>query len=747
MEQARVSTGRQAWHGIMRLLIVAACLVACKGEPPAAQVLDSPVDEAATGQLRWLFFKLIGREPGLNEKSSTFGDDTYANLKTKTYAEQIAAILGSDTFYQEGFWHFHEDRLLLGAETAYTDAFDRASLKLEMADVARSDNYWDIFTYRDRYLPLNMIKLRNCTKYLTDDNATTRTRSKCASFLQAVLHPEAEHRSDPDPSNNNACLGYPEDGEYRYKARKFTSIYKDRCCASIAAQDTEFCQRIDGDYTTLFEEGFCSTADKQDNNSHCVEKEKDPAGGAVQQGASSKEQQEKPSYSPKFDWDEIQIDTALLLYSSLHLSEGSTTPIEVAAPSDGKLSGETYKGFLKVMFPAELQGLHASPLWLSTHYISDNNQHLHRARIIYHSWFCEGISPDQATADGGGPKGDDVDEFVAQYFPKNDKHAQSHKSCYDCHKMVQPLANYFGKMSVGQKYEDGGAQVQLNAARFFQEDTGGKLPLRENIGTGYYNLYEEKFYGDGDGDDYGHNVGGMAGLAKLLSQLPKVKSCVVKYTWNRIFGCQAALSEKEISDATLHLTSYQNLLTYLLNTDKARAYFIPDGEDNKWNGEDALMAMVKEERAAQQSLDCQYNSPKGASNLVSIDSLGKGIVGSSTIEGDKRNNEGVCARCHYGNKSLSSGKLFMTDPDASKEIFNEDISPDFLTTIYRRTNSTEFGILMPMGGYPENAYPGARQIFKCFIERKAEEKGVKLPELSSSCATIDHQKIHRMTTP
>ena len=96
---------------IAYLIIVAVLTtITCKGEPPAARVLDSNYDGAKVVQLNGLFSKLIGREAGRRDRS--IGGISKAELRTKSYGEQIDGILQSEQFYREGFWHFHEDRLL-----------------------------------------------------------------------------------------------------------------------------------------------------------------------------------------------------------------------------------------------------------------------------------------------------------------------------------------------------------------------------------------------------------------------------------------------------------------------------------------------------------------------------------------------------------------------------------------------------------------------------------------------------------
>ena len=724
------------------IIATALTAAACKGEPPVAQVLDSNSDKPSVVQFNGLFFKLIGRQVGRRDRSD-IGGISKAQLEKKSYDEQIDSILQSEQFYREGFWHFHEDRLLLGKAVRDNSAIvDHEALKLEMEDVARSDNYWDIFTYSDRWLPLDGLQLNDCSDYLDSEPNSDyhdENQRRCTHFLQAVLHPEVEHRDN--------CIYYSD--EEGKKARKFTDIYKDRCCSategSIAEQDTELCNRMKTDYEILFQENFCAVAAKPVIDSYC--KKTGNSGGDPKELQSEGDGDGNTiAEALPFTWDKSNIYKALSLYISLHLSEGAADVfIEASiAPPKAEESiyrrGDEYESFIKVTLPTALQGIHASPYWLSTHYTSDNNQHLHRARIIYHSWFCEGISPNQAKKEGGKP--DDTEQF-SDYFPEGDKHAESHNNCYDCHKMIQPLANYFGSMSAGVRYEDG-ITLGLSAARFLQKETDGKkLPFPKSIGTGYYNPTKGEFF------EWGHKQPGMAGLAELLSNLPKVKSCVVKYTWNKIFGCGAELSEKEISDATSYLPNYRALLKHLMMTEKAQAYFIPEEGTEKWNGEEILLEMVAEEREARR-WRCKSEKGEQEEKLQEEEFADKHELNGESIANVS------CVGCHS-----TDTRFFTTNTDGEK-VFNSDIDPDFLKTIYLRSNSATLGPMMPQSGYQEikkldddldnwselksrktNSREIQRNIFKCFIENKAAEMGVKLPELKS-CVDIDHKKIHEI---
>ena len=523
---------------------VALVVFACKGEPPAAQVLDSRSDKPEVVQLSGLFKKLIGRELGIVDNRNKINGHTIAELQQKSYAEQIDNILQSKQFHEEGFWHFHEDRLLLGRETVSAEESDRASLKLEMADVARSDNYWNILTYRDRWLSLRELKLNACSDYIDtesdayypEEERPQRQREdqhRCSHFLQAVMHPQVEHEY--------ICTYYQDDnGEQKQKARKFTESFKSRCCPSvgesIAAQHKNMCNQIDEGYSNLFGENFCAVAAKPISDNCAVQDDADDKGDDKDNSPPSPPEIATLPPLP-FTWDENKFYQALSLYISLHLSEDEDANlfIAVSVPQNEEIiyrrDKETNASFIKATFPADLQGIHASPYWLSKHYTSVSNQHLHRARIIYHSWFCEGISPDQVKAEGEPPNPQEVSD-LAKYFPAGNQHVQKYSNCFDCHKVIQPLANYFGRLSAGQRYDDD--RRLKNAAKFLQEelvDGDKSLPLREDIGTGYYSTAAEMFQVGG----LGHNKPGMAGLADLLDTHRRVKYCVVRYTWNKNF--------------------------------------------------------------------------------------------------------------------------------------------------------------------------------------------------------------------
>ena len=72
------------------------------------------------------------------------------------YQLALEKILASDAYFDDGFFHLHRHRLLLqrpdSEQAVRLSQHDYEELRMEMSDLARSDNYWDILSYRDRWL-------------------------------------------------------------------------------------------------------------------------------------------------------------------------------------------------------------------------------------------------------------------------------------------------------------------------------------------------------------------------------------------------------------------------------------------------------------------------------------------------------------------------------------------------------------------------------------------------------------------
>ena len=340
--------------------------------------------------------------------------------------------------------------------------------------------------------------------------------------------------------------------------------------------------------------------------------------------------------------------------------------------------------FVKVKFPNSLgvQGIHASPYWLSMHRTTVQNQQLHRARIIWHSWFCSSISPDQAVETNQAPSETELAK-VSRYFAENDQHAKGDRNCFDCHKMIQPVANYFGKMSVGYPY--GKYLPRELIERYLQiDDRAFSRP------GGYYNPR------DGTITNTGY---GLEGLANLLQFLPRVHRCVVNSTWNEFFGSKYSLTSSELATAVKFFAdsgfNYRKLLTHLLTKEKAISYFTV-------------------------SHDQFYDM---------CDELTAEISGAIIIKQ-------TCTNCH------ASGPYsdFLADPE-------QQISSEQLQEVYQRITSTGTDVMPQYGEWSDQQLSPEKQqrIVECYLHDKAKTLAITLNKPDSS-TNKTMEVIHEMPT-
>jgi hypothetical protein len=223
---------------------------------------------------------------------------------------------------------------------------------------------------------------------------------------------------------------------------------------------------------------------------------------------------------------------------------GAPLQIQVATETT-PLSGP---GHILVEMPDDLAGVHATPYWLTRHPSSKKNKQLHRARLIFHSYFCRDVNPDMANASGGSVN---VPADLKPYFAPDDTHAFGAQSCFDCHAHVQPLANFFGKLSHGGDYNDpSGPAATWLAGSFGFDRPGG---FRRD--TDFFPVP-------------GAKNRGTLGLAALIASHPDAHRCFVQRTWQTLAGAEAYLPPTEKDDAVQVLTrergSQRSLLRHLL---------------------------------------------------------------------------------------------------------------------------------------------------------------------------------------
>ena len=496
-------------------------MLACQGRSPTTAIKQTNTDDANIVQLNSLFQAIIGRPPGkVDHKINGITPANLAGLGDKiyTYEQQVEAILNSQQFIDRGFFHLHQQRmnLLERVDAGIIEIYspnDFGAIHLELNKLAEnSKNYWNILTYRHRYLPIRDLMLPGRIGVDFEDLESVKR-----DIIKIVKNEFREEQ-----------VYYP---------------YQDRCCTESQEpkeRHKSFCEEADTAVKDVFGvDNFCSLAN---NSTELAEDNKSPNKDGETAGS--------------------KLRRAVNLYLSLILGIRTDDwfSVEIGATEDKKLPIVRFRSenYLKVKFPEELQGIHASPFWLWKHRTSPVNQHLRRARAIYHSWFCGEVSPDQAIASPDQPTVKELDEF-SDYFADDDKHAKGDNNCFGCHKMVQPLANYFGKLA---------GYPPVESDNFY------------GLGVKFLARPEESFdrpagYWQGEFKGGFH---GLAGLAKSLPAIPQVSECLVNSTWNTMLGSDLPqLTADEVTGAISKFNetgnNYRELLKYLLLTEKATTYF------------------------------------------------------------------------------------------------------------------------------------------------------------------------------
>ncbi len=695
-----------------------ACIVvvACKqaSEVKVAQNRD-PILSTVTK----LFTKLIGRPPHATEIQEYRDAIEKPEYQGKAYPAILTTLLASEAYWREGFYHLHRNRLLIDDSSElfqFIAKNDLQSLKLELADVAKSKHYWDILTYRERWLPVPY-------DYCVEQFFNNSEEAEPTCIIEKIL-----------PNQN------------------IYNLYANECCTKLPdLLDPPYCSELDSKYQGLFAKNFCDVKEEDKN------------------------EEDKNEEDKNVGWKDEQLKNAIFLYFSMDFNRDLVNQalgrrnasrffmFEVPEGSQKKDLFLKYPDsdntFLKVRMTdidgvtakqieataEDVQGIHANPYWLSRHRTTSKNRHLHRARIISLSWFCEDISPDAATKSDKQPTWKQLLKFRS-YFAEDDKHATSDQACFNCHKRIQPIANYFGKMSMGTNYsiiEE--APDELKRRFFAQEEDAFERPgvyydpqrgmffdhdnKRFDDFASKFSYHDSLIYYPGSGDDVEDKYYdkrnknylkpdkvivnpiesyGLGGLAATISSLPLVKKCVVESTWNTIFGSEWRLGSNEVDEAISAFEQYgydySKLLEHLLTKKKAEIFFsAADGEKRFQE----MVAVEKEKLAcdAMQELPGQEDLSIAATRIFKAN----------------------CVKCHHYSDvkgdvkgdvkeypEFSDRHLFKESGELDEDKFEEDVN---IGTILDKIFDN-----MPLGGiYAENVNLNADQqqkIMTCFLEQK-----------------------------
>ncbi len=545
----------------MGLALASSCMR--RVEPNDAQLTASSIGQAQS--VIRTFRKLIGRDPGAGEIQA---------LKNLEHPEMVKKILASQQFETEGFFNLNRERLALnreGSQAWLTNSYDDfCSVRLEMADQAREDRagkgFFETLRYRDRWIRLSEIGFGVQECFFGTDLALLSKAYKamatpppegtvptpeetlaqtCVQNLGFELFPDAE-----DPTANELKTFFE-------KVDALPPAEQKKGLVSLPEGEEMMRSRI--------EQSLRMKPTANPNNSGGsvkIELVKDAAGIELLRELGTKGNQRcrfvridpaafvwkpeelNPSFGGGFgDDDDSAPPPPPPMAPAVGVPEqpiilDPTTPgaAQTFAKADGRL-------YLKVRVAPEYGGIHASPYWLSRHSTKAKNKHLHRARALYFSYFCAEINPDAANFQGGAVQ--DVPEPLKPYFAPDDEHAKGSVNCFNCHAKIQPMANWFGKLSWGSPYAPGAdEQVENNPGAF-----AGPWPKFRQTGQGVFDRPGGIWEGTAFFPMEGATDRGMEGLANAMSRYPLVRGCMVDATWAALVGRDTPLWDDERAQA------------------------------------------------------------------------------------------------------------------------------------------------------------------------------------------------------
>lgn len=708
-------------NNIMRTMILIIFIAGCLNEPEG-NVKAALKNDPAYKAYSLLFNLVIGRDLGGHEEIKhqeepsrnmtalfNFWRDDEKNISLdEFYLQTVDILLNSAQYVDEGFLHLHKRRLLLsyqyGGRVLADKKQDYDSFKAELANVAKTDDYAQLFTYRQRYLPLadnygNPTKIGTpplvqggCVDKVIDQqkgkyskqeaqataNPKLTLTEKCKQFLLAKFLPGYN-----DPA---ICETDFSDSPPKQVANKFSVIYHQRCGPSIAASDEAFCARLHKGYKDFLGKNYKDISKDRsvDDDRVCADEGNKNNGGDEDYDDSDDDSSQVANIPADLNIKlKDNFINLVYFYISLALSQDSEVFIAAEPPTNDHLyASDDGSIFIKAKMPESMQGLHANPFWLFSHHSSARNKNLRRARLLLYSWFCRYISPDTANPLGDGVTQAEKDAFK-KYFDPDDEHASSDQNCFGCHKLVQPLANYFDQLSYGVSY----ANLDDLAVIPFKEKF---LQPRSNVkSAGYYDYDSEEFSQHGKGQ-------GMSALADLLQHHPDVHQCIVRSTWNGIFGHNNRLTSQQVNAAVATFKnnnySYRALLKHLLTHEKASTYFL--------QGQEALDELI----AAEQEVDCAA--------VTVTDEIAQGIFNTN------------CHGCHANDQKQFYTKL-KNDSGEETYGFKDDSDEKTYNEVYRRLAATEPSEVMPRGGFGADG-DNKKVTLLCYMRQKAKAKGYTL---------------------
>ena len=544
-----------------------------------------------------LFQQVIGRSPANSEVK--------ALAQITPYKKKVDALLGSAQYVQEGFFHQHRERLLLHFQGSVSQDFrnkaDYCALRLELAEQAKREqqnkDYWNILRYREKWLPISPYQV-NCflgssiediidafdrlETPIVDPNRRQRNADSCLLFLYERQQNNQTIKSDP------AGL-FPDDGPFP------SDIFEEpeQPARPSANEIRQIVSKWVKPLRTLSPEQKMRTLSSTPFGQKLfveVIKQEIPEWNEV---PDSLQLEEPELVLDQGDADLMAIDDQgdgclLTPVQAVTFGNDEAMPKPVDSSRFGEPLGLKSKllinyenkplfgvqNFLvKVKMPKAIMGIHGSPYWLSRHPSKKfKNKDLHRSRIIHYGYLCEHVSPDGADGSGNPPV---QNPMLKPYFSEFDEHATGAKSCYNCHSHVQPIANYFGRLT-------GKAAIQnFNAGRFRYFAVGPEV-ANPQTGTELDPSHARPggmWMGDHFFQHEGTNLG-LEGFANLFSVYGKTKECVAKFAWSTLVGTDSPMTDAELENAVAAFQGnsgeerYANLVSYITTSSpRGKVYF------------------------------------------------------------------------------------------------------------------------------------------------------------------------------
>jgi hypothetical protein len=566
----RVAFGAVALAGVG--LAAPSCMRRANG--PETQLQESSAG-AVAGAAR-VFKKLIGRDPAPSE---------IAPLQNLPYPELVKRVLASPQFEKEGFYNLQRERFLLnreGTRTWLTNSYDDyCSLRLEMADEAAKDkagNYFDLLTYRDRWIPVADTGVNECffgtnvallleVRALGEDvdyNTLDQKQKLARRCLQNLPWSMAGDNADADPQQLF--------DQFMTELAALPDADKQKSLLELAPGEALFTRMMRDTLFPAWSSDYPETAATQPADMKIqLVKENGKLVLAQELGTSAIGQCRFKALDPVTWEPRVRPDDGFP-------GDGGGPIFALDAPTtpaDGSI-------FVKATVPKEFMGMHANPYWLSRHPSRPKNRDLHRARVLYFSYLCTDINPDAANFVGAPVT--EVPEVLKPYFAENDNHAKGSQNCFNCHSKVQPLANFFGLASYGTPYGGGsfdipqpGGEEDDDAEPFTFTRAPQFLPS-EGAFDRPGGIYDGTAFFQAQGSNKG-----FEGLANVMSKYPKVRQCIADATWAALVGRESPLWEDERAQAVAafeknNKPSLARLVTHFLTENQRGKTYFAQGE-------------------------------------------------------------------------------------------------------------------------------------------------------------------------